>query len=74
MTKNIGNMDRIARVIVGLGILSLLYILEGNARFFGLIGLMPLLTAVVSFCPAYTLLGLSTCGIRCGCSGKDHCG
>jgi hypothetical protein len=65
MTKNVGDPDRLLRIIVGLGVLSLLFLLEGNQRWLGLIGLVPLLTAVVSFCPAYTLIGLNTCG-RCG--------
>ncbi len=62
MTKNVGGIDRVARIVVGLGVLSLLFVLEGNMRWLGLIGLVPLLTAVVSFCPAYRLFGLSTCG------------
>ncbi len=61
MTPNVGTADRIVRVLAGLGLLSLLVVLDGNARWFGLIGLVPLLTAGVRFCPLYTLLGLRTC-------------
>ena len=61
MAPNVGTADRIVRVLAGLGLLSLLVVLDGNARWFGLIGLVPLLTAGVRFCPLYTLLGLRTC-------------
>jgi hypothetical protein len=61
MTPNVGTFDRVLRVLVGLGLLSLLVVLDGNARWFGLIGLVPLLTAGIRFCPLYTLLGVRTC-------------
>ena len=61
MTRNVGTVDRVARVIIGLAILSLLFVLEGNLRWLGLIGLVPLLTAVTGNCPLYSIIGLSTC-------------
>lgn len=61
MTQNIGNTERVIRAIVGLGLLSLVVILEGNARWWGLIGLMPLLTAAFGYCPPYAMLGINTC-------------
>jgi hypothetical protein len=58
MKTNVGTIDRIIRVILGLGILGAgLYF----KNWLGLIGLVPLLTAFVGFCPAYLPLGLSTC-------------
>ena len=60
MQANVGDLDRIARIIVGLGLLSLIFILEGNARWFGLIGLLPLTTAFLRWCPAYTIFGISS--------------
>ena len=51
MIPNVGTADRIVRFLVGLGLLSLLVVLDGNARWFGLIGLVPLLTAGFRFCP-----------------------
>jgi hypothetical protein len=62
MTPNVGNVDRIVRIIVGLVVLSLIFILEGNARWFGLIGIVPLATGLIRWCPAYMLLGMNTCG------------
>jgi len=60
MTSNIGNIDRTLRLIGGLALLSLLFILPGNTRWWGLAGLMPLGTVVMSWCPAYALFGAST--------------
>lgn len=62
MTKNIGNLERVIRIVVGLGLLSLIYFLEGNARWWGLIGLGPLATAAIGYCPPYAWLGISTRG------------
>lgn len=61
MTRNVGNIDRVIRIIVGLGLLSLIFILEGNARWWGLIGLGPILTAAIGYCPPYAWMGISTC-------------
>ena len=56
---NVGNIDRILRIVAGLALLSLVFI--GPRTWWGLVGLVPLLTAVVGFCPAYRLIGVSTC-------------
>ena len=64
MKANVGGVDKILRIVVGLGLLSLTLILEGNARWWGLVGLVPLLTGVVNFCPLYSLLGLNTCPVK----------
>ena len=61
MKANVGGADRVVRVLIGLGLLSLLLVLEGNARWFGLIGVMPLFTAAAGWCPLYPLIGVSTC-------------
>lgn len=64
MKVNVGTTDRIVRIILGLAILSLLFILDGNMKYLGLIGLVPLLTAFIKFCPLYTLFGISTCKVK----------
>jgi hypothetical protein len=66
MEKNVGSIDKALRIAAGLGILSLLFLLEGSARWFGLIGLVPLATALAGSCPAYTLLGIRTCPMKAG--------
>lgn len=60
MEKNIGNLDKVLRVVVGIALLSLIFILKGDARWWGLIGIAPILTVVLGWCPAYTLLDVST--------------
>ena len=64
MTKNVGTIDRVVRVIVGLALLSLLFVLEGAARWFGLVGVVLLLTALAGSCPAYSLFGIRTCRLK----------
>jgi hypothetical protein len=64
MDTNVGNTDRIIRIVVGIALLSLLFLLEGGARWIGLIGLLPLTTGLVRWCPAYKLLGTNTCGSK----------
>ncbi len=59
MNINMGTADRVIRSLIGLGLPSL--VLVGPQISWGLIGLIPLATAVVSICPAYSLIGLNTC-------------
>jgi hypothetical protein len=64
MKRNAGGIDRTIRVIAGLALLSLLFWGEGSARWWGVIGLIPLFTGLAGSCPAYTLLGISTCPLK----------
>lgn len=61
MKQNVGSIDKVLRVIVGLALLSMLLWVEGNAKYWGLIGIVPLLTALTGICPAYSIIGVSTC-------------
>lgn len=61
MKTNIGTADRVIRAIVGLVLLSLVFILDGGARWLGLIGIVPLATAAIGWCPAYLPFGINTC-------------
>ena len=62
MTKNEGTIDRVLRVVVGAGVLSLVFV--GPQTAWGWIGIVPLLTGIVGYCPAYSLLGVSTCPMK----------
>jgi len=64
MKANVGGVDKILRIVAGLGLLSLVLILEGNARWWGLVGLIPLATGLINFCPLYALLGLNSCPMK----------
>jgi hypothetical protein len=61
MQHNVGSLDRTLRVLVGIGLLSLLVLADAPLRWFGLIGLVPLATAAMSSCPLYQVFGISTC-------------
>lgn len=60
MEQNVGQTDRIIRIVAGLALLSLIFV--GPQTWWGLVGLVPLSTAFINFCPAYKLLGVNTLG------------
>lgn len=62
METNVGNTDRVLRIVAGLLLLAGVFVLEGGARWFGLIGVVPLFTGLFRWCPAYSLFGINTCG------------
>ncbi len=62
MSKNEGAVDRVLRVVVGAGVLALAFI--GPQTAWGYIGLIPLLTGLAGWCPAYALFGISTCPMK----------
>jgi hypothetical protein len=64
MAANVGGIDRTLRIVVGIVVLALFFVLEGNARYWALLGVVPLFTGLFRFCPAYTLLGVSTCPMK----------
>jgi hypothetical protein len=59
MVKNVGTVDKALRVIVGLALIALVFV--GPKTPWGWIGIVPLLTAALSWCPLYTVLGIRTC-------------
>jgi hypothetical protein len=58
MTANIGNADRIARIVVGLLLIALAA--SGTVGVWGYIGIVPLATGLVNWCPIYRILGIDT--------------
>lgn len=61
--KNIGNVERILRVVAGLGIVSLAFI--GPRSPWAFIGIIPALTGIIGWCPPYGIFGISTCKTGC---------
>lgn len=59
MTKNVGGVDRGLRIAVGLALLSLVFV--GPQTPWGWIGLVPLFTGFIGWCPAYLPFGIKTC-------------
>lgn len=65
--RNIGNTDRLVRIIVGLAMLAGFFLFpEVSLRWLFLIGVVPLVTGLFSTCPLYSLFGLSTCPVQRG--------
>jgi hypothetical protein len=62
MSRNEGTIDRVLRVILGLVLLSLVFI--GPQTWWGLIGLVPLVTGLMGSCPVYSMLGVNTCALK----------
>jgi hypothetical protein len=64
---NVGGIDRALRIIVGLGLLSLVFFgdkMIGQNVVWGWIGVVPLVTGIFGFCPAYKLIGVKTCATK----------
>ena len=59
MKINVGGIDHILRIVVGLALIGAT--LSGMIGVWGWIGVVPLFTGIFKFCPAYALLGMSTC-------------
>jgi hypothetical protein len=59
MSKNVGGIDRILRIVVGLALIGLT--LAGIIGMWGWIGVVPLATAAIGWCPAYLPFGIKTC-------------
>ena len=62
MKQNVGNIERMLRVIIGLGLISLVFV--GPQTVWGWIGIVPLATGLIGWCPPYALLGISTCRVK----------
>jgi hypothetical protein len=62
MQTNVGGIDRIVRAVIGLALIALT--LAGTIGVWGWIGVVPLLTAALGFCPLYTVLGFSSCPMK----------
>lgn len=62
MKANVGTVDRVLRIGGGLALIALAA--SGTVGLWGYIGIVPLLTGVFRFCPAYPLLGLNTCQMK----------
>ena len=66
MTTNVGGIDRVLRIVVGIAVLALFFVLEGNARYWALVGFVPLFTGLFRNCPLYSVIGVNTCPMKKG--------
>ena len=60
MKKNMGQTDKWIRIIVGLALIAVLFIVQSGWRWIGLVGFVMVGTALINFCPLYTLFGIHT--------------
>jgi hypothetical protein len=60
MKQNVGSVDKVIRVVLGVALLSLIFFLEGPVRWVGLVGAVLIVTAAISWCPIFAVLGLSS--------------
>jgi len=64
LAKNVGGIDRILRIVVGLALIAGFFLnSEGSLRWLYLIGIVPLVTGLLQTCPLYRLFGISTCPV-----------
>ncbi len=59
MKQNVHNIERVVRVVIGLAIVSLVFI--GPQSAWGWLGLIPIATGLTGRCPPYAMLGIDTC-------------
>lgn len=64
MSTNVGSIDRVLRVVIGLALLAFAFFSGHAYAWIGYLGVVPLLTAALGNCPLYSILGLSTCPIK----------
>ena len=62
MTQNVGGIDRTLRILVGLGLIAAAA--TGTVGLWGYLGVVPLLTGLVGWCPPYALFGFNTCAMK----------
>ena len=65
MSKNIGGLDRIARIVIGAALIIGYFMnREGAYSWLYLLGIVPLATGLLSSCPLYSILGINTCPMK----------
>lgn len=62
MTKNVGGIDKIIRIVLGLVLIGLA--VTGTVGAWGYLGIVPLATGLMGWCPPYALLGFNTCAVK----------
>ena len=60
MTKNVGGIDKILRIIVGIALIASTFLVPAMTLW-GWVGIVPLVTGLFNFCPLYPLIGLNSC-------------
>jgi hypothetical protein len=61
MKANVGKADKVIRIILGAVVIAAGVVYES---WLGVIGIVPIVTALINFCPLYSVLGVNTCGVK----------
>jgi len=61
MKMNIGSIDKIIRILVGIFLVSMFFWVDSGLKYVGVMGLVLLVTSFIGFCPLYSFLGINTC-------------
>lgn len=64
MKKNVGGIDKVLRILIGAGLVGAT--LAGLLPFWGFLGIVPLATGLIGWCPLYPLLGINSCPMKKG--------
>lgn len=64
MKKNVGGIDRILRIVLGLGLLAFAFAGPEGVKVWGFVGIVPLATGLLNFCPLYSIIGFNTCPLK----------
>ena len=64
LLKNVGGIDKVFKFVAGFTLLSILLWGDGNLKYFGLIGLVPITSAIFDFCPLCLISGKKSCKIK----------
>lgn len=64
MKENVGTVDKIIRMILGIVFLSFYFILDSGLKYISIVGIVLILTAFLKFCPLYTIFGINTCSTK----------
>lgn len=64
MSNNVGSVDRVVRVFIGLALLAFAVYSVQPYAWLGYIGIVPILTAIFGTCPLYSMIGVSTCAVK----------
>ncbi len=68
--KNVGNIDRVLRIVVGLVIISLVF--WGPRTAWGWLGIIPFASALIGWCPLYAIFGIRTCPVKAGMARRGE--
>lgn len=65
MQKNVGSLDRILRIVIGVALIAGFFLnTDGQYRWLYLLGIIPLGTGLLNFCPLYSIFGINTCKMK----------